>query len=238
MSKVSKVFKRDPNVTPILYCVPEILPGEEFKLITDQAAPNILPYYAISNFGRIWNIYENHFMRTSWDGPGYRIAVLRHKDGMAHTLRVHRLVMLTHRYIPGCEDLWVNHINGNKQQNYINCYNPNTGIVEDNLEWCTPSENEIHAFQTGLKRYTPKGQSMYNKYTEEQAHEVCRLLEIGNLSHSEIGEVTGTNKGFVENIKYGRNWKDVASNYNFKFNEQKKVDRSVVRNYQIGGSQI
>ena len=78
MSKVSKVFKRDPNVTPILYCVPEILPGEEFKLITDQAAPNILPYYAISNFGRIWNIYENHFMRTSWDGPGYRIAVLRH----------------------------------------------------------------------------------------------------------------------------------------------------------------
>jgi len=50
--------------------------------------------------------------------------------------------MVAITFIPNPENKYaVNHINCNKQDNRL-----------ENLEWCTPSENVRHAYNTGLCR--------------------------------------------------------------------------------------
>lgn len=53
---------------------------------------------------------------------------------------IHRIVATT--FIPNTDPkkIFVNHIDGNKQNNHVS-----------NLEWVTPSENCTHAYQTGLR---------------------------------------------------------------------------------------
>ncbi|MCM1217913.1 MAG: HNH endonuclease [Lachnospiraceae bacterium] len=67
-------------------------------------------------------------------------------DGTRKCFKVHRLVMNTFCPIENSEELQVNHINGHKDDNRL-----------ENLEWCTRSENLIHAFKTGLEE-RPKGE--------------------------------------------------------------------------------
>lgn len=87
--------------------------------------------YQISNYGNIRNskgrllkYYENH--------KGYYKVGLN-KNGKNSKFRVHRLV--AQMFIPNPHEYpQVNHIDGNKQNNNVT-----------NLEWCTNTENQIHA---------------------------------------------------------------------------------------------
>lgn len=217
MARYSKTNKYDLNHPTPIFIIPEMLPGENFKMITDQAAKDILPYYSISNYGRIWHIYANHFMSTSWDGPGYRIAVLRTKNG-AKTFRVHRLLMLTHRYReyieyqklhPG-ENIVANHIDGIKTRNYIDFPN-----FPDNLEWNTSSENEKHAYDNGLKPIPLGEESPNSKLTNERVIEICKQIELGNLTSQQIADINNVSLATIENIRFGRSWKQISFNYHF-----------------------
>lgn len=72
------------------------------------------------------------------DKDGYRIITIT--DGnKPYTKKVHRLV--AECFIPNPESKrYVNHKDGNKANNRV-----------DNLEWCTHSENMLHAYNIGLK---------------------------------------------------------------------------------------
>ena len=64
-----------------------------------------------------------------------------YKNNIRKVLRVHRLVAET--FIPNKENKpFINHIDGNKQNNVIS-----------NLEWCTNKENCNHALKNGLCNY-------------------------------------------------------------------------------------
>ena len=210
MARFSMCNRYDCNEHPKpYYIIPDWLPGERWEMIPDRAAKYIIPYYYISTYGRIWHNYENHFMAISWDGGGYRIAVLRTLNG-AKTFRVHRLMMLTFRYYPGCENMVVNHIDGNKTNNYLDF--PGYG---DNLEWTTQSENEKHAFRIGLKTSKTLQNHPRAKHTNEEIIYICELIQSAKYSKKEIKEMTGANDALIDNLLRGTCWTDITKDYDF-----------------------
>lgn len=76
---------------------------------------------------------------------GYLDVSLSNEGKIRHK-RVHRLVADAFCENPDGKDE-VNHKDGNKQNN-----------AACNLEWCTKSENMIHAYQKGLQTKTKRGQ--------------------------------------------------------------------------------
>ena len=82
---------------------------------------------------RVW---KQRILKPQVDSQGYYNVKL-YINGKQYTRTIHRLLMITF-YPENIKDT-VNHIDGNKKNNNIN-----------NLEWCTYSENTIHALDTGL----------------------------------------------------------------------------------------
>lgn len=125
--------------------------------------PNYEGYYQISNLGRvksldreIINVNGKIFLRKGKvkaqmiDKGGCKRVNL-YKDGILKCCPVHRLVAKT--FIPNPENKpEVNHIDGNKQNNSVY-----------NLEWCTRSENQQHAWNIGLKENARKACSVNGK---------------------------------------------------------------------------
>ena len=106
--------------------------------------------YMVSNMGRIRSIAKNRrfkserILKPARYSNGYLFVILcRNKDDHKSHM-IHRLVAKAFLENPDNKQE-VNHINGNKQDNRA-----------DNLEWCTASENKIHAYRTGLRRFSNK----------------------------------------------------------------------------------
>lgn len=101
------------------------------------------PNYAVSSNGRIKNIKTGRILKQNNNSHGYPSVSLFNSNGQKN-MKVHRLVAETF-YDCDCDGLDVNHIDGDKRNNFVG-----------NLEWCTRRENVQHAFDTGLK--TPSRQ--------------------------------------------------------------------------------
>lgn len=100
------------------------------------------PDYEISNFGNARSLKRGRIynLKLNIDTHGYYYIIpYVNKKTYTH-YKIHRLV--AKYFVNGYEKgLVVNHKDGNKLNN-----------VYTNLEWVTPSENNLHAFRIGLKR--------------------------------------------------------------------------------------
>jgi HNH endonuclease len=96
------------------------------------------PTYEASSLGRVRDRETLVIKRDHRYARGYRAIYL---DGIQW--KVHRLVMMTFVANP-LNKRTVNHISGNKADNRLS-----------NLEWATHSENNLHAYATGLQRPLP-----------------------------------------------------------------------------------
>ena len=133
-------------IMPIFFMPEDRGASEIFKRITPEVAPDILPYYAISNYGRIENIRTGQIMKPNYRPNGYEyycLAADNCKNGQKK-YTTHRVVMKTFYPVENSDELQVNHINGIKSDNYVDKTMPN-GSIQSNLEWSTPSENISHA---------------------------------------------------------------------------------------------
>lgn len=120
--------------------------------------------YKVSNLGKVRSIERNGTktggkILTPFNSRGYNRFILS-KNNINKKITAHRLVALA--FIPNTENkATVNHKNGIKNDNRA-----------DNLEWCTIRENNVHAFNNGLK-VAMKGESHVNsKLTSIQAQEI------------------------------------------------------------------
>lgn len=151
--------------------------------ITIEGYPN----YEISNLGNVKN-KKTGVVRKLTNRRGYLKVRLDNRDES-----VHRLVAGTFFDCPDFANLQVNHIDGNKTNNFLG-----------NLEIVTPSENVKHAFKKGLKR--PSGgcpsKAIYDETT--------------NVTYSSIKEcakhIPGTRAGIVYSLKHNKPYK----NHNLK----------------------
>lgn len=110
------------------------------------------PNYQISNFGRVKslkyysNIHKKYYdreliLKEKDNKHGYKFVSLGcGKRGKKKNIAIHKLV--AEAFIPNSYNYKeINHIDGNKHNNRA-----------DNLEWCSRSQNMLHAYKLGLHK--------------------------------------------------------------------------------------
>ena len=166
-------------------------------------------FFKVSNLGRVKGIdrivyYGGHFavrkehLRVlGLSQKGYQQVNLT-RNGWGKTKRVHRLVCEC--FIPNPNNYpMINHINGIKTDNRV-----------ENLEWCNNGMNQLHAYQTGLKKCLQIGEkSVKSKLKEKDILEIRRLHATGNYSLVEIGRMFNIYFSTVHKIAKRQCWKHI-----------------------------
>lgn len=157
--------------------------------------------YEISNLGNLYRLeyitnrgrkIKGKLMNQYLNYKGY-IQVYLIKEGKKFTTTIHRLMAIA--FIPNPDNKpQINHLNGIKNYNKL-----------ENFEWCDNSENQLHAFHTGLKKY-PKGELNSNTSLTEE------LVNIIKQEYNSGGKIPELSKKYsielqiLRNIIYGRTW--------------------------------
>lgn len=68
--------------------------------------------------------------------------------------------------------------------------------------------------QYNIPKPSDENNSRNSKYTEEQIHQVCKLLEENKLTYPGISKATGVTVEMICRIKRKRNWTSISSQYN------------------------
>jgi len=190
---------------------------EEWKTI------KVFDDYEISNFGRVKSFkrYKNGKILNYYDDSHGYLFVKLYINGKSDNKRIHRLVLETFVGI-NPDKPFCNHIDGNKENNYI-----------ENLEWCTPSENIKHEFKIGLQSNKGENNPNYRKHPSKETKrkqsekakgkyegennpssiltikdviQIRKHLKEGILTQKEIGKIFGVSHITISDIKRGRTW--------------------------------
>lgn len=144
--------------------------------------------YSVSTLGRIKSYHKDGLvLKPRLKANGYLQVVLQ--NGKPKHVSIHRLV--ARAFIPNPEELsYVNHIDGDKTNNNI-----------DNLEWCTASQNMLHAMHTGLFPEIDRSKDKpHVRLTEEQKEELRTLMKETDMTQVECAKTFNVCEKTVRNI--------------------------------------
>lgn len=146
--------------------------------------------YVVNERGDIVNTKFGRKLMPSLDKRGYlRVTLSINKKAKA--FQVHRIV--AELFIPNTNNqLQVNHIDGIKTNNNYS-----------NLEWCTGSENILHAFKIGLKSHVGE-KNVFVVLTEGKVLEIRKNGK--NETYKKIAERWGVSIGCIAHILERRTW--------------------------------
>jgi hypothetical protein len=157
--------------------------------------------FAITEDGEIWSKRTNKFLKKVKSKTGYWTIPTKigGRNGKYKTFKVHRAV--AEAYIPNPNDKpFINHKDGNKLNNSV-----------DNLEWCTASENSIHAIENGLQVPKKGEDHPSSKLTEEDVKYIKenhkpRDRKLGTRA---LANTLGVSHSVVSDIINNKTWKHV-----------------------------
>lgn len=162
--------------------------------------------YQVSNLGRIKSLPKRkgkgngyikgeEVLTARVENYGYARVVLS-KDGTKKKYQVHRLV--AEAFVPNPDN--------KNQVNHINCNKADNRAV--NLEWCSGSENTIHAYRNGLVMLPTRKVGQYN---------LCGTLVRVFDSITEAERETKVRRGNIWSCCTGKRAK--AGNYIWKYED-------------------
>jgi hypothetical protein len=140
------------------------------------------------------SIRQGREIKTTRNSKGYLTVVLCWKS-LRKTYNVHRLVLETFVPRPDQNTLQVNHKDGNKENNSL-----------ENLEWCTASENQLHAYKYNLKGKGSKA-------------------GMAKLDENKVLEIKKRLKNNQENIAKNKLYKLIAKDYGVTGTSIKWIDK-------------
>lgn len=167
------------------------------------------PSYEVSSFGQVRRIGARQVLKPSPSGKGY-LRVSLYKDGTQKSVLVAKLIALAFLG-PRPDGLQINHIDGIKANNR-----------PENLEYCTASHNNKHAFRLGLNKggkdhglnrhpearlYGSKAPSA--KFTEDQVRAIRQEYAEGQTTYIELAARFGVHRRTVLRMVNGASWPHV-----------------------------
>jgi hypothetical protein len=172
----------------------------------------VLPNIEVSSLGRVRSkthisVFYNkkikkeirrrspaHLRRLVTGGSGYKQIEVHKKK-----YSVHRLVALA--FIPNPKNKKVvNHLDGDKANNIVS-----------NLEWVTPSENDLHAFRIGLRSNKKEKHPQFGKYIINKTIKKAMKFS-GELNHH--AKLNEREVREIRNLAGKITQADIASKYN------------------------
>ena len=171
--------------------------------------------YAASKCGRVQNLETGVIQKPCVTKNGYAVINTRRFG----TLAVHRVVM----------EIWEPlSDNSDKQVNHIDCDKTNNNLT--NLEWCTRSENMIHAAENGLLSLNCNYGEDCNLtlYSDEIIEKVCQDLERGDRN-IDVARRYSISSAYIKDLKAGKQRKDITGKYTFKVAKKRSVSEDTVR---------
>lgn len=153
--------------------------------------------YKSDKNGNIYGV-NNSIIKGTIQKTGYRYFTASYYN--MHGSYIRKQVSF-HRFIVEChigpipKGMEVNHIDGNKLNNALY-----------NLEVCTSSYNQLHAFRNGLQ-ISKKGEDVpWSTLTDDTARNIIRAI-MALKSNTDIAKEFNTDVSVVSEIRHMRNWK-------------------------------
>lgn len=147
--------------------------------------------YKVNRFGLVKSFKRypcGKMLSPQMDKDGYNRITMQ-QNGKSKALMVHRIVAIT--FIKNTENYsQINHKDGNKQNNHV-----------DNLEWCTNTFNQRHAWNNDLKTV---------RLTTNQVSEIKRFI-INGLTNKVLSERYQIDPSLISNIRHNKVWKDIKA---------------------------